>query len=182
MSETIHGVVRTDKLHGTDTGVNLVSAKYMGSGTTATDVDNGNVLKVGDLILYTNGSGAVIGAEREVRKAVTPAANTALKDIILVATPEVMYDERKKNLHEFYNEAGRILRVYFLSTHDLFSVTKEALNVADNYTIAVGDVVELMAGTKLNVVASLTSGSTQVGKIAAIEPAGRYTYYVIEVV
>ena len=172
MSETIHGVVRTDKLHGTDTGVNLVSAKYMGSGSTETAIDNGNVLKVE----------ALMTGEREVRKAVTPAANTALKDIILVATPEVMYDERKKNLHEFFNEAGKIVRGYFLGTHDYFSVTKEALNVADNYTIAVGDVVELMAGPKLNVVASLTANSTQVGKIAAIEPAGRYTYYVVEVV
>lgn len=180
MAEIKHAVVRTDKLYGTDVGVNLVSAKYMGTGTTATDIDNGNVLKVGDLITYTK-DGVVVGAEREVRIATTPAANTALNEIILVATPEVMYDERKKNLHEFYNEAGRIIRGFFLHEHDLFGVTAEGLNIASGATPAVGWAVELMAGTKLNVVASATNGSTQVGKIAAIETAGRYTYYVVEV-
>ena len=180
MAETIHGVVRTDKMYGTDVGVNLVSAKYLGSGTTETDVDNGNVLKVGELISYTQNN-VVVGYEREVRKATTPAANTPLNEIILVATPEVMYDERLKNLHNFYNEAGKILRGFFLHEHDYFGVTKEALNTADNFTITVGNVVELMAGTKLNVVASATANSTVVGKIAAIETVGRYTYYVVEV-
>lgn len=171
MAEIMHAVVRTDKLYGTDVGVNLVSAKYMGTGTTETAIDNGNVLKVGDLM----------EGEREVRIATTPAANTALKDIILVATPEVMYDERKKNLHEFYNEAGRIIRGYFLHEHDYFGVTADGLEIASGATPAVGWAVELMAGTKLKVVATATSGSTQVGKIAAIEAAGRYTYYVVEV-
>ena len=41
------------------------------------------------------------------------------------------------------------------------------------------DIVELKAGTKLNVAASLTANSTQVGKIIAIDVVGRYTYYVI---
>jgi len=174
MAEIKHGVVRTDKLYGTDTGVNLVSAKYFvteNSKDVEKEIDNGNVLKVGDLL----------AGEREVRKASTPAANTALKDIILVATPEVMYDERKKNLHDFYNEAGKILRGYFLHEHDLFGVTADALNIASGVTPTVGYAVELMAGTKMNVAASATSGSTQVGKIAAIETAGRYTYYVVEV-
>lgn len=177
MAKTIHGVVRTDLMTGTDTGVQLVSAKYMGVGTSdantiETAVDNGNVLKLG----------ALMTGEREVHKAVTPAANTALKDVILVATPEVMYDERLKSLEDFYNEAGKIVRGYRLHQHDIFGLTAEALNIGVGVTPAVGYVVEMMAGTKLNVVSSLTANSTQVGTIIAIEPAGRYTYYVIEVV
>jgi len=43
----------------------------------------------------------------------------------------------------------------------------------------VGDTVELKAGTKLNVAASATQGSTVVGKIIAIDVVGKYTYYVI---
>lgn len=172
MAEIMHAVVRTDKLYGTDVGVNLVSAKYMGAdGNTETEIDNGHVLKVG----------ALMDGEREVRVATTPAKDTALKDIILVATPEVMYDERKKNLHEFYNEAGKIVRGYFLHEHDYFGLTAEALNIAEGAEVAKGWAVELMAGTKLNVAATATSGATQVGTIAAIEQAGRYTYYVVEV-
>ena len=171
MADVIHGVVRTDKLYGTDVGVNLVSAKYMGSGDIPTEIDNGNVLKVE----------ALMEGEREVRKATTPAANTPIEEIVLVATPEVMYDERIKNLHEFYNKAGQIVRGYFLHTHDYFGVTKEALDTTAKDSPAVGDTVELMAGVKLKVVASATEESTTIGKIAAVEQAGRYTYYVVEV-
>jgi len=175
-----HGVVRTDNMYGTDVRAGLVSIKYIvttGSGTTEspyvkteTAIDNGNVLKVN----------AHISGERELFEGVTPAANDALTDIVLVASPEVMYDERKRNLDEFYNEAGKACRGYRLHKGDQFGVTKEALDGAA--TPAVGDIVELKAGTKLNVVAAgtgATSGSTVVGKISAIEAAGRYTYYVI---
>lgn len=46
---------------------------------------------------------------------------------------------------------------------------------------AKGNIVELAAGTKLNVAASATSGATTVGKIIDVEIAGRYTYYVIKI-
>lgn len=169
-----YAVIRTDRMYGTAVAPNLVSLKYMGAGTTTqntveTEIENGNVVKLVGLMTD----------EREVYKGVTPAANTALGDIVLVAAPEVLYDERKKNLDEFINEAGKVIRGYRLHEHDIFSVTAEALSAAA--TIAVGNVVELQAGTKMKVVASATSGSTKVGEIIAIEQAGRYTYYVIEV-
>jgi len=88
-----------------------------------------------------------------------------------------MYDERKRNLDEFINEAGRACRGYRLHKGDIFSVTKDALDGVA--APAIGNVVELKAGTKLNVAASATAGSTQVGKIIAIDVVGRYTYYVI---
>lgn len=172
-----YGVVRTDNMFGTDVRAGLVSIKYIvvsGEGTpespyvkTETAIENGNVLKVG----------ALMDGEREIFEGAAPAANTALSDVVLIASPEVMYDERKRNLDEFINEAGKPCRGYRLHKGDIFSVTKAALDGAS--TPAVGNVVELKAGTKLNVAASATSGSTVVGKIIAVDVVGRHTYYAI---
>ena len=165
-----YGVVRTDKMMATDVRSMLESVKYMGAGSTATAIDNGNVVKL---------DGSLMTGEREIKNGVTPAANDALDAIVLIASPEVMYDERKRNLDEFQNEAGKVCRGYHLHSGDIFSVTKDALDGAA--TPAVGNVVELKAGIKLNVAASATSGSTVVGKIIAVDVVGRYTYYVIQV-
>lgn len=164
-----HGVVRTDKLWGTDVRSGLASFVYMGSGTTPADIDNGNVVKITELQ----------DGEREVYVAVTPAANTELKDILLVADPEVMYEESKRNLDEFYSKAGEIVRGYYLHTNDIFSVTKDALDGAANPKK--GDIVELKAGTKLNVVTSASASATKVGKIIDVNVVGMYTYYAIQV-
>lgn len=165
-----YGVVRTDRLMGTDVRSMLESVKYMGAGSTATAIDNGNVVKL---------DGSLMTGEREIKKGVTPAANDALDAIVLIASPEVMYDERKRNLDEFQNEAGKVCRGYHLHSGDIFSVTKDALDGVS--APAVGNVVELKAGIKLNVAASATGDSTVVGKIIAVDVVGRYTYYVIQV-
>lgn len=163
-----HGVVRTDNMLGTDARSELISIEYLGSdGATPTAIDNGNVLKVG----------ALKTGEREVFVGATPAADDDLKDIVLIASPEVMYDERLRNLDDFQNAAGKICRGYRLHKGDIFSVTKAALDGAS--TPAVGNIVELKAGTKLNVVSSATSDTTTVGKIIEVQNAGRYTYYAI---
>lgn len=170
-----HAVVRTDRMFGTDNRAGLISIKYVVTANnvdTETAIDNGNVLKVGALM-----GDATNGYEREIFKGSAPAANDALNDVVLVCSPELMYDERLHNLDDFYNVAGKAARAYRLHEGDIFSVTKEAL---DGVTApAIGNVVELKAGTKLNVAASATNGSTQVGKIIAIDVVGRYTYYVI---
>ena len=164
----IHGVVRTDNMAGTDVREALVSVEYLGSdGATPTAIDNGCVLKLG----------ALKTGEREVFVGAVPAADDDLKDIVLVASPEVMYDERVRGLENFFNEAGRICRGYRLHKGGIFSVTKAALDGAA--TPAVGNVVELKAGVKLNVVASATQDSTVVGKILAVDVVGPHTYYVI---
>lgn len=150
-----HAKVRTDNLTGTVFGGDLVSVKYQPSGKD-TEIDNGNFIKVG----------ALISGEREVHTGSTPAANTALSDIVLIASPEVDKTVSSNTLGEFENKAGDILRGYKL-VRGYFSVTAEALDAAD--AIAVGDIVELQAGTKGNVVKTLTSGSTKVGTVEAIE-------------
>lgn len=164
-----HAVIRKDRLYGTDVAPALVSLKYMGSGSTATNIDNGNVVLLNGLM--TN--------EREIYKAVTPAANSDLKNIAIVGTNEVMYDERQKNLDEFFNPAGVAALGYRPHAGDIFSVTIDALDAAA--TPAKGDLVELQASTKLKVVKSATNGSTQLGVICDVNKVGRYTYYAIEV-
>lgn len=167
---TKHAVVRTDNLYATDVRAGLVSIQYLGAnGSTPTAIENGSVLKVG----------ALKTGEREVYVGSAVAAADKIDDIVLVASPEVMYDEHKHNLDEFINEAGKNCRGYRLHTGDIFSVTKEALVGAG--TPAVGNIVELKAGTKLNVATTATSGSTTIGKIIAVDIVGRYTYYVIKV-
>lgn len=163
-----YAVVRTDNMFGTDVRAGLVSLKYMGAeGSTPTEIQNGSVVLLDSLM----------EGEREVFKAKDPTGNEAMKDIALVASPEVMYDERKRNLDEFVNETGKIARGYHLHNGDFFSVTAEALDGSPS----VGNVVELQAGPKLKVVGSATSGKTTIGTIHAIETAGRYKYYVVKV-
>lgn len=165
-----YGVVKTDLMFGTDVGAGLVSVKYLGSdGATPTAIENGNVLKIG----------ALISGEREIYVGGAVAVSDEVKDVVLVAAPEVMYDERVRNLDEYISEAGKVVRGYHFHTNDVFSVTKDAL--AGKASPTVNDIVEFAAGTKLNVVASATSGSTVLGKIIAVEDTGRYTYYVIRV-
>lgn len=147
--------VRTDKMAGTWDGSALVSFKYLPSGTE-TAIENGNVVLIGSLV----------SGEREVFAASTPAADSSLSKIALVATPELPSDERIKGFEDFRNEAGAICRGYMLRSGNIFSVSAEALTATSP---AVGNIVELQADTKLKVVATLTSGSTKVGEVIAIE-------------
>lgn len=165
-----YAVVRTDAMAGTDVRGQLVSVKYMGAdGATPTAIENGNVLKIG----------ALMTGEREIYIGGAVAANDKIDDVVLIASPEVVYDERKRNLDDFVNEAGKACRGYHIHSGDTFSVTAEALSGTG--TPAVGNIVELAAGTKLAFVASATVGSTKVGRIIAVDVVGRYTYYAIKV-
>lgn len=165
-----YGVVRTDLMYGTDVSAGLVSVKYLGGdGSTPTAIENGNVLKLKELV----------SGEREIYVGGAVAANDAITDVVLVAAPEVAYDERIRNLDQYINEAGKIVRGYRFHKGDVFSVTKDALDGKE--TPAVNDIVEFKAGTKLNVANPATGDSTVLGKIIAVENAGRYTFYVIRV-
>lgn len=163
-----HAIVRTDNMYGVDVRTGLVSVKYLPS-DTPTEIDNGNVVLLGDLI----------EGEREMYAGDTPAADSDKNKVVLIATPEVMYDERLRNLSDFYNDAGRACRGYRLHAWDIFSVTKEALDGKEEP--AVGDIVELQADTKLNVAASATEGSTQIGEIIDINIVSGETLYAIRV-
>lgn len=168
MAKIKHGVVRTDLMSGTHDATRLRSVKYMADGKTATDIDNGCVVALDGLM----------DGEREVYKAVTPKANTALSKIVVIANPEVMYDERLKQLEDYYNEAGKVIRGYIPQKDtDVIAVTAECLEFTG--VPAKGWVVELTAGVKMKAVQSATTSSTKIGEIIGIETVGARTYYVI---
>lgn len=159
-----HAIVRTDNMSGTTDGARLKSGKYMVS-TTETAIDNGCVVTIDGLI----------SGETEIFKAVTPTASTALDALYLVASPEINYEKNYANLDTFVNKAGDTLRLYQLVAGNTYSVTAEALDG----TPAVGKIVEAQAKVTPKVVSSLTSGSTQIGKIIAKETVGSKDYFVI---
>lgn len=162
-----HTVVRTDLMEGTNVASKLVSLRlYDGEAKTANkiDCDNGTLVTLGG---YEED-------EREVRHAELATAEAEVTECVLVATPEVMYDERQKNLDEFYNEAGTIARGYYLQSKDYFSITKEGF-VGGTVPSAAETSVGIGAGGKID-----ASGSG-LGTVRAIEQTSRYTYYVIQI-
>lgn len=158
-----YGVIFREKMQSEYDGTKRISGKYLPS-SVATAIENGNVVLIGSLVT----------GEREVYTLTTPAANSALTAIGIVTTPEVVADERKKNLDEFRNEAGEVITVDKLCSGDIFSVTADALTG----TKTKGDVVELQAGTKLNTAATLTASSTKVGTLIDITN-GMYAVQVV---
>lgn len=160
-----YACVRTDNMSGTTIGKDLVSLKFYNGENKEAAIENGNVVLVG----------AYLAGQREVRKATAVAANSPLADVALVASEEVVKTKSHNTLDEFINEAGATIRAYRLTSKDVFSVTAEAF--VDAEAAEVGAIVELAAGTKLQAVASLTSNSTAVGKIVAVEGI----WYVVEV-
>lgn len=158
-------VFRSDLLSGTDVAADLVSIRvYDTDGTTPIEVENGTLV---ELLGYENG-------KREVMKAKLATSSTAATALAIVAAPEVMYDERKKNLDQFINEAGAIVRGYIPRSRNMYSVTKEGFVSATPQT-TIGGAVGVGTGGKLN-----ASGSG-FGTLMAIEIVGRYTYYVIKI-
>lgn len=164
-----HGICITEKLSGTFNGADLVSVRYMANGNPAA-IDNGCVVVVGDL---EDGS-------REIRKATAPAKDSAKAAIALIASPEVIYDERLQgDLANFENEAGVAARGYLLEKpHQVFAVTGDVLDGGE--ARIKGAVVELQAGVKLLAAASNTSGSTQIGEIIDVFTQRGKTFYAIE--
>lgn len=162
--ELIHQVVRIDNMSGTTDGSQLRSLRFYNAEAPAA-IDNGMLVK---LVALEEG-------EREVYKAVAPAAGDKLNALCLVATPEVMADPRKRNLTDFFNEAGAIARGYMLHP-GFFSCTKGCFDK----TPKVGDAIEVMSGTTFKVTTGEATG-TQVGVCRAIEQESGYTYYVVEI-
>lgn len=161
-------VVRLDAMSGTKNPENLVSLRYFVS-DVETAITNGSIVKLAGLMT----------GEREVYKAVAPAADTPIEELALVASVELNYDERKTGYDDYTNEPGGVaLRGYRLTKNSAFGITADGLAAT---TPAVGNIVEAQADTKPKVVSTLTSGSTKIGKIEAIEKAGRFTYHVIRI-
>lgn len=156
-------VIRTDLMSGTKQPADLVSLRFYDAEGKQAEVENGVIV---ELKGYETG-------EREVMKAVAATSASDLNDCAIVAGVEVMYDERKKNLDEYINEAGKAVRGYIPRSRNLFSITKEGFVGG---TVPTKD-AEVGIGTGGKIDAS----GTGLGKCVDIETAGRYTYYTIKV-
>lgn len=178
-----HGVVRTDRLSGTDNRKDMRSVMYYVDGEPA-DIDNGCVVYMGKLI----------DGEREVYAVSDIPTEVDGAGLVLIATPELTYDPRLRSLSDFYNEAGRISRGYLLNIGDSFGVTRDCLVTesdadpeADPTDPAVGDLALKIVSLKDGKIAIMHPGdltprdSSVIGTIVAIEKAGANTFYVIEV-
>lgn len=156
-------VIRTDLLSGTKQPADLVSLRFYGADGKPAEVENGVIVKLQG---YEDG-------EREVMKAVAASAGDDLNDCAIVAGVEEMYDERKKNLDEYINEAGKATRGYIPRSRNMFSITKEGFvgGTAPAKDAAVG----IGTGGKID------AAGTGLGKCVDIETAGRYTYYTIRI-
>lgn len=104
------------------------------------------------------------GIGREVKKAIL--AEDATEDVLLVASPEVMY-ETGADIGEFINEAGEVARAFRLADGDVISLTADLL--ADGAEPAVGDVFGVGAGGKLE---EKTDASGVAVKFVVREDAG----------
>ena len=160
-----YAVVRTDRMTGTTDSARLVTVKYFDGENNPAPIENGTWVKLDGLV----------EGEREVFKATAPAK-------ALIANPEVMYDERKKNLDEYINEADTLIRAYLPVNMNIYSVTAEAFSNAEPDDIEVGQTVELTADSeKPTVVASPTADTTTIGEIIEIEQTRRYKYYAVRI-
>lgn len=115
---------------GQKVGSKLVTLRIVDSQGKEVEAENGIFVTLGDLV----------EGEREVHKATEVALGTATgTGVCLVASPEVLYDERK-NEFDFVNEKGSNARGVLLTAGDKFKIYHSADSTTLNKTIAVGDV------------------------------------------
>lgn len=154
-------VIRTDLMSGTKQPADLVSLRFYANEAVA-EVENGVIV---ELQGYEEG-------QREVMKAVAATADSNMADCAVVAAPEVMYDERMKNLDQFINEAGKAVRGYRLMDRNMFALTAEGF---------VGDVPAVGGKVGIGANGKLDAAGAGFGECVHIEDAGRYTYYTIKI-
>lgn len=132
-------IVRKDKMlagyHG-----NLESVVVSNNADSATiETTNGVFVVVGDLI----------EGQRETKKARLGAIKDVALDVLLVHSPEVMYDERLSKLADFKISKDKVARAYHLYDGDIITLTDDLF---DDSVVADGKVTTrpvYSVGTKL---------------------------------
>lgn len=158
-------IVRLDKMQSSYTG-NLEHV------THTADMTNG---------LFVNLGGLVTG-ERELRQVSVPATATLTsEEVLLVAAPEVMYDERLDQLADFVIKANTAARAYHVHVGDIFTVTTDLLTG----TPAIGKFVIPANGSLKGAIATDLSGGTRfAAKIIDKDTLGyaKYEAWVLQIV
>ena len=160
-----HCVIRTDLMSGTKQPADLVSLRVYDTKDNPEyiEVENGTIVELKKLE----------EGEREVWIANLATASSDINDCAIVAGVEKEYDERKKNLEQYTNVAGKIVRGYIPRSRNYFSVTAEGF---------VGGSVPAVDGTiGIGADGKLDAAGSGFGTCVAIEQAGMYTFYVIRI-
>lgn len=155
-----HGVIRADNMKCTKNG-NIRSAKYYSDASTQAAIDNGNLVEVSELL-----DGA---KDREIFKAIKPTA-TSSKNVGVVATPEIIYDEQLKStgaLVNYQNAVGQAITVLMLAPGDLLSVSDECFNASPEGHV--GDKVTFYGSDTTKWYVGSGSSNTMEGQIIARE-------------
>lgn len=157
-------VIRTDNLSGTKQPADLLSVRVYDDGGEKIAAENGVIVKVGSLE----------EGEREIYKATLATASDKIDECAILAGVEVDYDEHKKNLEDYINEAGKAVRAYIPRNRNFWGITEDGF--VNKAVPTVGAEVGIGANGKID------AAGTGLGKCVAIETAGRYTFYVIQIV
>ena len=159
MADKVYTVITREAMASEYDGTKRKSAKFYNGSDAPAEIENGMVVKI---------AGTIPG-EREVLKVVAPEGSEDVADLWIVTTPEVVADERKKNLSDFVNEAGQIITIDKLMPNDIFSLTAEGLTG----TAVAGHKVGLASagGVKLAVAASESGMGTVIGTVLDIANA-----------
>ena len=129
------------------------------------DLDNGAICTLG----------AFMSGELMAREAVDVTGTTKREDIVILKAPEIVADESSKEysaLKYFYNQAGEIVRGYYLKDLDKIHVSEEAIEHSD--PLAVGQYIVPSTGFKMKASSSATNA---IGKIVAKNTENVKTYY-----
>ena len=129
------------------------------------DLDNGAICTLG----------ALMPGELMAREAVDVTGTTKREDIVILKAPEIVADESSKDysaLKYFYNQAGEIVRGYYLKDLDKIHVSEEAIE--HSTPLAVGQYIVPSTGFKMKASDSPTNA---IGKIVAKNTENVKTYY-----
>ena len=129
------------------------------------DLDNGAICTLGN---YMSG-------ELMAREAVDVTGTTKREDIVILKAPEVVADESSKEysaLKYFYNQAGEIVRGYYLKDLDKIHVSEEAIE--HSAALEVGQYIVPSTGFKMK---ASSSPDNAIGKIVAKNTENVKTYY-----
>ena len=129
------------------------------------NLDNGAICTLGDFM----------SGELMAREAVDVTGTTKREDIVMLKAPEIVADESSKEysaLKYFYNQAGEIVRGYYLKDLDKIHVSEEAIEHSD--PLAVGQYIVPSTGFKMKASSTPTNA---IGKIVAKNTENVKTYY-----
>ena len=129
------------------------------------NLDNGAICTLGDFM----------SGELMAREAVDVTGTTKREDIVILKAPEVVADESSKDysaLKYFYNQAGEIVRGYYLKDLDKIHVSEEAIE--HSTPLAVGQYIVPSTGFKMKASSTPTNA---IGKIVAKNTENVKTYY-----